>query len=149
MASNKKPRRRYAKGSGLSAISASLPFAEETKTSLKSKAYLSWAAFKSGTATTDDFDLLAATANVCMVQAEVIHPQCVAICKEATDSLMSIRERHDRLGRFGVDAEALRVMPELLEFYSELLDNSTPRQMADSVEAAFKRLNRQIFYKGA
>lgn len=149
MASNKKPRRRYAKGSGLSAISASLPFAEEAKTLLKSRALAAWVAMKEGQATTDDFDLLAATTNVCLIRAEEIGQEAIELCLDAQKAMIEVRARHDRVGRFGVDAEALAVMPSLLHFYDELLDHSTPKQMACAVEAAFQRLNRQIFYKGA
>jgi hypothetical protein len=144
----KHTKRKYVpRGDGLLAIHSSQPFSEAAKTSLKSKVWMAWAGFKSGAATVEDFDLLAATANVCLIRAEAIGNQAVILCKDAQSALWDIRERHDRLGKFGIDAKSLDTLPDLLDFYCELIDNSTPRQMAESVEVAFKRLNKQIFFK--
>jgi hypothetical protein len=144
----KHTKRKYVpRGDGLLAIHSSQPFSTEAKTTLKSRALQAWVAIKDGKGVPDDFDLLAATVNVCTVRAELISYQCVELCLEAGKAMKEIRARHDRLGVFGVDAEALQTMPALLHFYDQLLDNLTPRQMAESVEVAFKRLNKQIFFK--
>lgn len=144
----KRTKRKYVpKCDGLIAIHSSQPFSEAAKTELKTKVWMAWAAFKAGSAKHDDFDLLAATANVSLIRAEAIGQQAVILCKDAQSALMDIRERHDRLGKFGIDAKSLDTLPDLLDFYCELIDNSTPRQMADAVEVAFQRLNKQIFFK--
>ena len=144
----KHTKRKYVpKGDGLIAIHSSQPFSEAAKTELKTKVWMAWAAFKAGSATGEDFDLLAATANVSLIRAEAIGQQAIELCKDAQSALMDIRERHDRLGKFGIDAKSLDTLPDLLDFYCELIDNSTPRQMAEAVEVAFQRLNKQIFFK--
>ena len=138
-------KRRWQKSDGLSAVMASMPFPESAKKSLKAKMLLCWAAMKDGTATSDDFNEIAAMSNVSLIRAETISPECVDLCIEAQESIMDIRARHDRLGKFGVDAKALRVIPELIDFYSQLLDLSTPRQMEDAVNVAVKRMRQGNF----
>lgn len=135
---------RYVRSHGLTTIYKHQPYQDAEKTALKVQAKSAWERMKTGAGTRQDWDALAWISNACLIRGEKIDPLCVEMCGLAQDALISIRARYDRLGRFGVDAEALENIPPLIDFYSDLLDLSTPKQMEDAVQDAVKRVRKLI-----
>lgn len=85
--------------------------------------------FKAGTAAKDDFNTLAAVCNMCMVIAESVSTELVALCQRAQDDLMAVAERYKRTGRWGLDHASLGSMPDIIDVYEQLLEVCTPMQM--------------------
>jgi hypothetical protein len=115
---------------------------------------VAYEAISTGRAQPGDFDTLAAVVNVTLIRAERIErvgygrpdatPEelaeeqatgaaAVALCKEAQDALMHMRERHSRTGRWGVDAQARETIPAAIDLHHQILQGSSPRQMRDAL----------------
>ena len=135
---------KYVRSHGMTAIWSNQPYQDVEKTALKVQAKAAWERMRTGAGTKQDWDALAWISNACLIRGEKIDPLCVEMCGLAQDALISIRARYDRLGKFGVDAEALENIPPLIDFYSDLLDLSTPKQMQNAVMESVKRIRKIV-----
>lgn len=135
---------------GMRVLSESMPFSAAEVADLTLPPAMAYQAISTGQSCPGDWDTLAAVVNVSLIRAERIalvgygRPgtppdelaeqqaagrQAVALCKEAQEALMHMRERFRRLGRWGVDAQARESIPAVIDFHEQLLQLSTPGQM--------------------
>lgn len=87
-----------------------------------------------------DFSTLACVANNTLVCAETIHPDCVEVAKVGQDALMTVLDRHNRLGKWGLDAQALQDLLAVLDLHDQLLTLYTPLQMQNAMKETMRRM---------
>jgi hypothetical protein len=104
---------------------------------------MAWHRLTSGAGTEPDFALVANSANVALVRAEELGELAVETVLRAQASILAMQDRYRRLGRFGADSEALQTVPEMLDFYDELLKFSSPQLMIDALAVTVERMNLQ------
>ena len=124
----------------LRTLSKVQPFDERDIVALETPVHLSWHAFKTGKATTEDFHNIAAALNVALIRAEDIDPLAVDMCQRAMDALMRVQSRHDRIGTWGLDWMSMAHVPPALDFYDQLIELSTPLQMQSAMTTVLKRM---------
>lgn len=133
---------RPSKISGLFAISRSTPYTPEEFAKLSNEARMAWYRLCHGDATTTDYDNLTYAMNVTRVLAEPLGGDALTVVDLAQHRCIPMRERYLRLGRFGVDADALRDVPPALDLYDEFLQVCTPLQMTRALQECIRRLER-------
>jgi hypothetical protein len=101
---------------------------------------MAWHRLTHGEGTEADFDLLANTSNIALVRAEALGELAVETVLRAQASILQMRDRYRRTGRFGADAQALQTVPNMLDFYDQLLDHSSPQLMLEALEATVRRM---------
>jgi len=109
------------------------PFTGSERVSLSLPVRLAFEAIKSGKAVRDDFDTLAAMANICMVRSESVDPLCVETAQRGQDALMRCLRRHEATGRWGFDGPAMQEIEVVIDLYEQLLELSTPQQMKEAM----------------
>lgn len=127
---------------GMLAIGRSAPFTEEEFARLSNEARLAWHRLQTGDAGIPDFDNLVMAINTTKVLAEGFGIEAVEVVEHAQVALYEIQLRYKRLGKFGVDAFALKHMPDALDFHDECLRSCSPWQMTKALEEVLTRLNR-------
>lgn len=115
------------------------PFTPQEKTTLTLPVRLAFDSFRNGSATKDDFDTLAAMTNICIIRAEEIDQLCVDASNRADTALMRSMHRYKSTGRWGFDGPALQDVGVVVDFYEQLLDMSTPKQMIDAMQLVIVR----------
>ena len=100
--------------------------AEQTQCALPGR--LAWEALKSGTADSNDIATMADVIAICITAAQGMDDLVQDVCNAARDALAEIADRFTRLQRWGVDANALRDIPPVIDLYEELLRNATGGQ---------------------
>jgi len=103
---------------------------------------LAYQAVKDGTATENDFDTLAAIANVAMVCSEPVSQDLVEICQQAQARLMQVKERKQRTGRWGFDGVDMQLIPPVLDLHEQYLQHCTHIQMATAMREVLTRMGR-------
>jgi hypothetical protein len=121
----------------------SRPFDEQESAQLSTEARLAWHHLTHGSGTEPHFDTLAQHLNVCRVMAEKVDPLPASIATRAQLAMQAMKERYQRLGIFGADAEALATVPEALDLYDQFLALSTPLQMTQALHTSQRVLVRQ------
>ncbi len=101
---------------------------------------MAWHRLTHGEGTEADFDLLANTSNIALVRAEALGELAVETVLRAQASILQMQDRYRRTGRFGADAQALQTVPNMLDFYDQLLDHSSPQLMLEALEATVRRM---------
>ena len=96
------------------------------------------------------FTLLAHAVDVAHIRALQIQPDDSNPAHHpllaAKAALQQVRERHHRLGRWGVSSTDRLALTEAVEIYETILTSSSPQQMQDAVEVRVQALQRgQIF----
>ena len=104
---------------------------------------MAWHKLTTGDGTQDDFDLLANSSNVALIRAEQIDALAVEVVLRAQAAIIAMKERYQRIGRFGADAVALADVPPMLDFYCDLLSFSSPQIMTDALLESINRMNLQ------
>lgn len=117
-------------------------YAEESAI-LAVEARMAWHKLTTGDGTQDDFDLLANSSNVALIRAEQIDALAVEVVLRAQTAIIAMKERYQRVGRFGADAAALADVPPMLDFYCDLLSFSSPQIMTDALLESINRMNQQ------
>jgi hypothetical protein len=117
------------------------PFTAAELIELKSPPRVAFESLRRGSGSDLDFHTLAAVANNTLVCAESIHPDCVDVAKLAQDALMSILDRQIRLGKWGLDSQALQDIPPVLDLHEQLLELYTPLQMHRAMQETMRRMN--------
>lgn len=97
-----------------------------------------------GTGNHDDFDLVAMALNLARVRAADIDATLDAVFARAEDAMVSVRERHQRLGKFGFSILELEATNYALEAQETIVNASSPQQIHDALMIVCKRLNVQI-----
>lgn len=101
---------------------------------------MAWHRLTHGEGTEPDFDLLANTSNIALVRAEALGELAVETVLRAEASILQMQDRYRRTGRFGADAQALQTVPNMLDFYDQLLDHSSPQLILEALEATVRRM---------
>lgn len=100
---------------------------------------MAWHRLTSGEGTEEDFDIVSSTSNQVMVRAENIGELAVEVALRGRDALIQMKQRYQRLQKFGPDAAALSDVPPMLDLYYEILHLSSPQQMILAHREAYKR----------
>jgi hypothetical protein len=117
-----------------------VPFTPEELAELKTPPRVAFESLRRGHGSEYDFHTLAAVANNTLVCAESIHPDCVEVAKAAQDALMRILDRQHRLGKWGLDSQALQEIPPALDLHEQLLELYTPLQMQQAMAETIRRM---------
>lgn len=117
-----------------------LPFTDRELTALKMPPRVAFESLRRGDGSEMDFHTLAAVANNTLVCAESIHPDCVEVAKLGQDALMRMLDRSSRLGKWGLDSQALQDLPPVLDLHEQLLELYTPKQMMNSMSETMRRM---------
>ena len=121
------------------------PFTQQEVTTLILPAVSAWDELKNGRGQETHYHTLAAVANVCLLRAEDVEGDidelCLDMVKRAQEALLTIKERNDRSGRWGVCYISLERVPPMLDFYQQLVELSTPLQMQQAMKAVIARVN--------
>ncbi len=78
-----------------------------------------------------------------MIRAEKIDELAVEVVLRAQAAIVAMKERYQRVGRFGADAAALQDVPPMLDFYCDLLSFSSPAIMTEALMESINRMNLQ------
>lgn len=97
-----------------------------------------------GTGNHDDFDLVAMALNLARVRAADIDAKLDAVFAKSEAALVAVRERHQRLGKFGFSVLELEATNEALDAQEPIVNASSPQQIHDALMTVCKRLNVQI-----
>lgn len=90
-----------------------------------------------------DWHNLASVANLCLVQGESIHPDCVELANDSIAALEAMRDRHQRVDVWGPCHLSLKNIPPLMDFYEQLLAMCTPLQIQQTMITVLKRMREQ------
>lgn len=82
-----------------------------------------------GTGTEDDFDHVAMVLNMCKVRALDIDDSLADTIERAQEAMGRVKERYQRLKRFGFDGPAIAQVSEALNVCEAIIDASSPLQM--------------------
>ena len=116
------------------------PFTERELLTLQTPVRVAFESMRSGSGEEADFHTLAGAVNVALIRSETIDPLCVETAQRAQASLMRILDRHRRIGRRGIDSQALQDIPPALDLYEQLLALSTPMQMQHAMQETLARM---------
>ncbi len=116
-------------------------FNDEEASILAVEVRMAWQRLTHGDGTQDDFDLLANSSNVALIRAEEIDALAVEVVLRAQTAIIAMKERYQRVGKFGADAVALADVPPMLDFYCDLLTFSSPQNMTDALLESINRMN--------
>lgn len=87
-----------------------------------------------------DFDRVGMILNIGLIRAEAIDPLLVCTMQRAADAMVRMRDRHSHGLRLGFDAAGLQDVPAALDAYEAICDASSPRQMTDAIQEAWRRI---------
>lgn len=94
---------------------------------------------RDGSATEQDFDLVAHILNAALVRAEEINDLLVETIQRGQAGMVRMKDRSLRGLRMGFDAAGLRDVPAALDAWEAMADASSPLQLRHAIEGAFKR----------
>lgn len=89
-------------------------------------------ALRTGTATDRDVGDIVAAINVASLMAMKIHPDAVKVAHDAVYALGRCIDRHQRLGKWGLDGPAVADIEQGISLHEQLCEKCTPRQMRDA-----------------
>ena len=90
---------------------------------------LAWDSLRNGQATPEDIRTLTDVIAICIVASERMDALVQETCDAARVAMSEVADRFTRVNRWGVDANALRDIPPIVDLYEELLKNATGGQM--------------------
>ena len=116
-------------------------FEEEEAATLANEARMSWHRLTVGTGTKVDYDRVAVALNISAVLCEkAALPTSFERVELAQHALVGIRERFNRLGKFGADAIALRDIPLGLDVHDALLPLLNPLQLVQAMRECYDNI---------
>lgn len=118
------------------------PFTKSEQHQLNLPVRVAYERMRTGAGTEGDFHSLAAAINVAMIRAEAIDPMAEITAIDARDALQRCLQRYATIGKWGFDGPALQDMPAAIDLYEQLIQLSTPLQMADAMTEAIARMDR-------
>lgn len=97
---------------------------------------------RDGGGSEEDFDRVAMILNVGLVRAEEVDNGALLVetMQRAQEAMVRMQARYQRGLRFGFDAQGLADVPPALEAYTQLMDLSSPLQMKQAIQEAFRRI---------
>ena len=115
-------------------IARSTGFNEAEQTTLALPVRLAWVALKGGTSNQYDIATLTDVIAICTIAGQNMDALVQETCDAARVAMCAVADRYNRCRRWGVDAQALRDIPPIVDFYEELLRVSTAGQMQEWFE---------------
>lgn len=119
------------------------PFVPDEVNRLSIPVWLEWDLLKTGKGTERSVMLLAEVFSASLVIAESVQGDpdelCISMIKRGLDALQILRDRHARLGTWGVCYQTLEHIPPVIEFHDTLLKTCTPVQLEDALKEALRR----------
>jgi hypothetical protein len=114
---------------------------------LSTPVWLEWELLKTGKGTNRSVLLLAEVFGASLVIAETVQGDpdelCISMIKRGQEALQILRDRHDRLGTWGVCYQTLEHIPPVIEFHDELLKTCTPVQLENALKEAYRRAREE------
>jgi hypothetical protein len=105
--------------------------------------WLEWDLIKTGKGNERSVMLLSEVFNASLLVAETVKGDpdelCVSMIKRGIEALQIIKDRHSRLGTWGVCYQTLEHIPPVIEFHDELLKTCTPFQLDQALQEAYRR----------
>lgn len=89
---------------------------------------IAWECLRSGTADAKNIEALTDMIAICIVASEFMDPLILKTVDAGRLAMVGIADRYTRCQRWGVDAAALRDLPPVIDFYTELVRNATGGQ---------------------
>ena len=96
---------------------------------------------RDGSGTEDDFDRVSMILNVGLLRAEKIDQLLVETMIRGQQAMARMRDRYTRGMKFGCDSQGLQDIPEALDAYEIIMDASSPLQMMQAIQGAYKRIS--------
>jgi hypothetical protein len=96
---------------------------------------------RDGTGNDTHWNTLAAVVNVCLLRGERIAPEVMQCAKDGQLAVLSIKDRFDRTGRWGVSHDDLVNLEACIDLYEQLIELSTPAQMLQAFRDVIDRMN--------
>lgn len=137
---SQRPARQRPRFGGLIAINRSEPLEPEEAARLSNEVRMAWQRMLDGNANVPDFDNLAHALNLTKVIADGFGQPAIDVAARAQGAMRQVRNRYARLGRFGVDAGALRDVPPALDFHDEILRTHSPNQLVKALDESARQL---------
>ncbi len=109
-------------------IGRSSGFSQEEQTECALPVRLAWTAMRNGRASAYDAQALADVIAICIIASETMDALVQETCEAARAAMGATAKRFHRIGKWGVDAQALRDIPPVLDLYEELLRTATGGQ---------------------
>lgn len=92
---------------------------------------IAWECLRSGTADANNIEALTDMIAICIVASEFMDPLILETVDAGRLAMIGIADRYTRCKRWGVDAAALRDIPPVIHFYTELVRNATGGQFEE------------------
>lgn len=138
------PKKRWEKSTaGYSAAISSRPFEAEELSSLRLKIELAVDMVIKGEASKEHWDAMAELLNEAAVRSEQIEGGKDQLLPTITAAMSALNRAKDRMkaGKsFLLDGEGLKVLPQAIAIYDEILLNSSPKQMMDAAQEVQRRM---------
>ena len=96
---------------------------------------------RDGSGTEEDFDRVSMILNVGLLRAEQIDQLLVETMIRGQQAMARMRDRYTRGMKFGCDSQGLQDIPEALDAYEIIMDASSPLQMMQAIQGAYKRIS--------
>ena len=125
-----------------------MPFTTAELLALQIPVRSAFESLRTGHGTEPDFHTLAAAVNTALIRSESIDPLCVETCQRAQAALIGVLARFKRCGAWGVDHHALQDIPPALDLHEQLLELSSPLQMANAMKETLARMNSGHVFRG-
>lgn len=147
MPTSSKPRKKYWPRAPVSAdrIKA-FRFNADADYWLKSHPHQALESMRSGTATADDYNTVSLRIRWGdrMIEDHIIEAEPREIMRQGIAALVSVGERFDRIGRFGLNGEEFRLLGDALNLADELQSTLTRREMKQSLRAVIGARDKQL-----
>lgn len=105
---------------------------------------MAWQRLTHGEGSMQDYDTLGQAINILCAAADYMDAAAQAVVEQATEAMHTMKDRHQRLGCFGADAQALACIPGAIDGYEALVSEATPRQVLNAARAARITVLQQI-----
>lgn len=116
-------------------IARSTGFNQAEQTACTLPVLAAWDRLKNGGAEAADIETLTDVIAICTVAGQNMDALIEETCDAARRAMCAVADRYTRCHRWGVDADALRDIPPIVDFYEELLRVSTGGQMEEWLAA--------------
>lgn len=116
------------------------PFSRLEIMNVQTSVRMALQSLRDGTGCEEDFHTVAAAVNIAMVQSEALDAECLQRCQTAQAALLRMLDRKVKTGRWGLDGPARDEIHLSLDLYEQMLELSTPAQMAKAMQTVMQRM---------
>ena len=121
---------------GLRLLALCSPFSPAQAVDIHLNVRARFDALRKGLGTTDDFNELAVAMNMASEFVNGKSPFAEKIAADAVDALNRAKDRHTRLGVWGLDGPGMQALDFGIDLHEQIIDNATPAQILPTVRAA-------------